>query len=228
MVKNNVMLSDKVAEQLLKMITIEKKFNIGDKLPNENELASELGVSKTTLREAVKFLIAHNVLEIRRGKGTFVADNKELTEDYGFSELENLAMNGMYFFETRTMIEPTMANYAAQRATADDIEELIEIDRIVNLNVDNTEYRTELDERFHCAIAKATKNEFVIKILPVIFAGMDMKSIFKVVSPEVKDYTINDHKMIIEFIKKGDAAGAEAAMRMHLMHAYNLAKEIKR
>ncbi|MDD5946075.1 MAG: FadR/GntR family transcriptional regulator [Clostridia bacterium] len=228
MVKNNVMLSDKVAEQLLKMITIEKKFNIGDKLPNENELASELGVSRTTLREAVKFLIAHNVLEIRRGKGTFVADNKELTEDYGFSELENLAMNGMYFFETRTMIEPTMANYAAQRATADDIEELIEIDRIVNLNVDNTEYRTELDERFHCAIAKATKNEFVIKILPVIFAGMDMKSIFKVVSPEVKDYTINDHKMIIEFIKKGDAAGAEAAMRMHLMHAYNLAKEIKR
>ena len=70
MVKNNVMLSDKVAEQLLKMITIEKKFNIGDKLPNENELASELGVSRTTLREAVKFLIAHNVLEIRRGKGS--------------------------------------------------------------------------------------------------------------------------------------------------------------
>ena len=65
-------------------------------------------------------------------------------------------------------------------------------------------------------------------ILRVIFAGMVMKSIFKVVSPEVKDYTINDHKMIIEFIKKGDAAGAEAAMRMHLMHAYNLAKEIKR
>ena len=57
MVKNNVMLSDKVAEQLLKMITIEKKFNIGDKLPNENELASELGVSRTTLREAVKFLL---------------------------------------------------------------------------------------------------------------------------------------------------------------------------
>ena len=115
------------------MITIEKKFNIGDKLPNENELANEMGVSRTTLREAVKFLIAHNVLEIRRGKGTFVADNKELTEDYGFSELENLAMNGMYFFETRTMIEPTMANYAAQRATPEDIEELMEIDRIVNL-----------------------------------------------------------------------------------------------
>ena len=66
MVKTNVMLSEKVADQILKMITIEKKFNIGDKLPNENELSSELGVSRTTLREAVKFLIAHNVLEITK------------------------------------------------------------------------------------------------------------------------------------------------------------------
>lgn len=54
-----------------------------------------------------------------------------------------------------------------------------------------------------------------------------MSSIFKLVSDEVKDYTINDHKLILEFIKKGDAAGAEAAMRMHILHAYNLAKGIK-
>ena len=72
MVKMNQMLSEKVADQILKMITVDKKFNIGDKLPNENELSSELGVSRTTLREAVKFLIAHNVLEIKRGKGRLI------------------------------------------------------------------------------------------------------------------------------------------------------------
>ena len=54
MVKMNQMLSEKVADQILKMITVDKKFNIGDKLPNENELSSELGVSRTTLREAVQ------------------------------------------------------------------------------------------------------------------------------------------------------------------------------
>lgn len=227
MVKTNVMLSEKVADQILKMITIEKKFNIGDKLPNENELSSELGVSRTTLREAVKFLIAHNVLEIKRGKGTFVADNKELNEDYGFSELDNFVMDAMDFFETRVMLEPTMANYATQRATAEDVEELIELDRIINQNIDDADLRTEYDQEFHYAISRATKNEFVIKILPIIYSGMNMSSIFKLVSDEVKDYTINDHKLILEFIKKGDAAGAEAAMRMHILHAYNLAKGIK-
>ena len=56
-----------------------------------------MGVSRTTLREAVKFLIAHNVLEIKRGKGTYVADNKDLNEDYGLSELENLVMDSYGF-----------------------------------------------------------------------------------------------------------------------------------
>ena len=227
MVRKNVMLSEKVADQILKMITVEKKFNIGDKLPNENELSGELGVSRTTLREAVKFLIAHNVLEIKRGKGTFVADNKDLNEDFGLSELNNLAMNAMDFFESRIMLEPTMANYAARRATPEDIETLIDIDKKINQCVDDVDLRAEYDLEFHRAIAAATKNEFVVKILPVIFSGMDMRSIFKEVTTEVKDYTINDHKMVLEFIKNGDAAGAEAAMRMHILHAFNFAKEIK-
>ncbi len=227
MVKDNVMLSEKVANQILKMIIIEKKFNIGDKLPNENELSSELGVSRTTLREAVKFLIAHNVLEIKRGKGTFVADNRELNEDFGLSELDNLVMNAMDFFEARIMLEPTMANYAAQRATAEDIDKLVELDKIINEHVNDADLRTDYDLQFHYAIAGAAKNEFIIKILPVIYSGMDMKRIFNLVSDEVKDFTINDHKMVLEFIKNGDAAGAEAAMRMHILHAFNLAKDIK-
>ena len=227
MVKDNVMLSEKVANQILKMIMVEKKFNIGDKLPNENELSSDLGVSRTTLREAVKLLIAHNVLEIKRGKGTFVAENRELNEDFGLSELVSLVMNAMDFFEARIMLEPTMANYAAQRATVEDIDKLVGLDKIINAHVNDADLRTDYDLQFHYAIAGTAKNEFIIKILPVIYSGMDMKRIFNLVSDEVKAYTINDHKMVLEFIKNGDAAGAEAAMRMHILHAFNLAKDIK-
>ncbi len=128
---------------------VEKKFNIGDKLPNENELSSDLGVSRTTLREAVKFLIAHNVLEIKRGKGTFVAENRELNEDFGLSELDSLVMNAMDFFEARIMLEPTMANYAAQRATVEDIDKLVGLDKIINYHVNDADLRTDYDLQFH-------------------------------------------------------------------------------
>ena len=227
MSKRNVMLSEKVADQILKMITLEKRFNLGDKLPNENELAEELGVSRTTLREAVKFLIAHNVLEIRRGKGTFVANNKELNEDYGFSELDNLLLGAMDLFEMRIMFEPSMARYAVERATDEDVAEIVRLGEILQKPITDPHARTEYDQEFHFAIARATKNEFVVKILSIIYAGIEVERVFSLVTKEVNQYTVVDHTLIMEFIKSRDAAGAEAAMRMHILHAYDLTKKLK-
>lgn len=227
MSNRNVMLSEKVADQILKMITLEKRFNLGDKLPNENELAEELGVSRTTLREAVKFLIAHNVLEIRRGKGTFVANNKELNEDYGFSELDNLLLGAMDLFEMRIMFEPSMARYAVERATDEDVAEIVRLGEILQKPITDPHARTEYDQEFHFAIARATKNEFVVKILSIIYAGIEVERVFSLVTKEVNQYTVVDHTLIMEFITSRDAAGAEAAMRMHILHAYDLTKKLK-
>ena len=227
MSNRNVMLSEKVADQILKMITLEKRFNLGDKLPNENELAEELGVSRTTLREAVKFLIAHNVLEIRRGKGTFVANNKELNEDYGFSELDNLLLGAMDLFEMRIMFEPSMARYAVERATDEDVAEIVRLGEILQKPITDPHARTEYDQEFHFAIARATKNEFVVKILSIIYAGIEVERVLSLVTKEVNQYTVVDHTLIMEFIKSRDAAGAEAAMRMHILHAYDLTKKLK-
>lgn len=227
MSNRNVMLSEKVADQILKMITLEKRFNLGDKLPNENELAEELGISRTTLREAVKFLIAHNVLEIRRGKGTFVANNKELNEDYGFSELDNLLLGAMDLFEMRIMFEPSMARYAVERATDEDVAEIVRLGEILQKPITDPHARTEYDQEFHFAIARATKNEFVVKILSIIYAGIEVERVFSLVTKEVNQYTVVDHTLIMEFIKSRDAAGAEAAMRMHILHAYDLTKKLK-
>ncbi len=70
----NKMLSQSIADSILSMITIEKRFSVGDKLPNEMELSEKLHVSRTTLREAVRILVAYNLLEVRRGKGTYVTE----------------------------------------------------------------------------------------------------------------------------------------------------------
>ncbi len=227
MINKNVMLSEKVADQILKMITLDKRFIIGDKLPNENDLANELGVSRTTLREAVKFLIAHNVLEIRRGKGTYVADNKDLNEDYGFSELENLLLGAMDLFEMRIMFEPSMTRYAVERATDEDIEEIVRLGEVLQQQIRDPHIRTEYDHEFHYAIARATKNECVVRFMPIIYSGIDVEKVFTMINEEIEYYTVNDHTLIMEFIKARDAAGAEAAMRMHILHAYNLTKRLK-
>lgn len=70
----NKMLSQSIADSILSMITIEKRFSAGDKLPNELELSEELHVSRTTLREAIRILVAYDILEIKRGKGTYVTE----------------------------------------------------------------------------------------------------------------------------------------------------------
>ena len=67
-------LSEQTADRLYEMIAAEGRYLPGSKLPNENELSGELQVSRTTLREAISFLVAQGVLEIRRGRGTFVVE----------------------------------------------------------------------------------------------------------------------------------------------------------
>lgn len=68
----NQSLSQQTARRLYSLIAAEKRFAPGEKLPNELELSQEMGVSRATLREAIQALAAQGVLEVRRGRGTFV------------------------------------------------------------------------------------------------------------------------------------------------------------
>ena len=70
-------LSQRTAEIIRDNINKEHLYKAGDKLPNENELSEELGVSRTTLREAIRILVSEGVLTVRRGKGTYVTNQFE-------------------------------------------------------------------------------------------------------------------------------------------------------
>ena len=83
-------LSQQTAERLYTMIVVERRLAPGEKLPGEVELARELGVSRTTLREAIHVLVSQNLLEARRGKGTFVTPAAAQVNDYGFSHLDQV------------------------------------------------------------------------------------------------------------------------------------------
>ena len=83
-------LAQQTAERLYGQIVVEKALAPGEKLPNEMELSAALGVSRATLREAIRTLSAEGVLEVRRGKGTFVSERVEEIDDFGFSGLERV------------------------------------------------------------------------------------------------------------------------------------------
>ena len=118
------MLSQSVADTILSMITIEKRFSVGDKLPNEFDLSEELNVSRTTLREAIRILAAYDILEIQRGKGTFVTENA-LKQPQDFAPLSDLKVNAKDLYEMRLIFEPEAAYFAALRGTDAEIKKNI-------------------------------------------------------------------------------------------------------
>lgn len=102
-------LSQQTAERLYNSIVAEGTLRPGDKLPNEVELSQQLGVSRATLREAIRELAARGVLEVRRGRGTFVSEEVADIEDFGFSGLERLQGQLRDLFELRSIFEPKAA-----------------------------------------------------------------------------------------------------------------------
>lgn len=211
-------LAENVADNILAMITIDKKFALGDKLPNENELSEELQVSRTTLREAIRILVAYNVLEIQRGKGTFVKNNSESNE-LGFKELSTIQLNIKDLYEMRLIFEPQSAYYAAKRASDKELERILYYGRLEEELILKKEDRTEVEQAFHKSIAKATHNEFMNRLMPILYQAIDKGVHLSDTNAEMVQNTLNDHRMIMEFLSRRDPEGAKTAMKLHIIHA---------
>jgi len=219
MQKKEKRLSERIADDILAMITIDKKFVIGDKLPNENELSAVLKVSRTTLREAIRILVAHNVLEIKRGKGTYVTNNEGFDENLGLEQFSTTKLNAKDLYEMRLIFEPQTAYYAAKRATDKELERILYYGKLEEEKILRGEDRTEAEQAFHKSIAKATHNEFMNKLMPILYKAIDKGVILSDENKDIIQDTLNDHRNIMEFLANRDAEGAKTAMKLHILHA---------
>ncbi len=118
-------LSQQTAERLYNQIVAEGRLSPGDKLPNEVDLSHELGVSRATLREAIRALTVQGVLEVQRGRGTFVSRQVAEIEDFGFGRLEEIRGRLRDLFELRAIFEPQAARLACVRATEQELAEIL-------------------------------------------------------------------------------------------------------
>lgn len=216
--KGNKMLSQSVADNILSMITIEKRFSVGDKLPNELDLSEELNVSRTTLREAIRILVALDILEIQRGKGTYVKENA-FKKQQDLEQLSNIKVNVKDLYEMRLIFEPEAAYYAALRATDSEIKRILEFGKKVEKEISNHQDRTDDEHSFHKAIAQATHNEFMNKLMPILYQAISKGVYLSLQSDKAIEDTLSDHRMIMEFLEQRNAEGAKNAMKIHMMHA---------
>lgn len=214
----NKMLSQSIADTLLSMITIEKRFSAGDKLPNENELSEQLNVSRTTLREAIRILVAYNVLEIQRGKGTFVTQSA-FEQRSNLGQLSDIKVNAKDLYEMRLIFEPEAAYLAAIRGTDAEIKRILDFGEKIEQEIKSGQDRTDNEHSFHKAIAQATHNEFMNQLMPILYQAIAKGVTLSAMSPKAVTDTVNDHRMIIDFLEQRNAEGAKNAMKIHIMHA---------
>ena len=160
-------LPEQVADKLREMI-IQESLKTGAKLPAEAELMERFGVSRSTVREAVKILQTEHIVDIRQGQGTFLCAMPGLASaplGLRFADQEELIAQ---LLETRLLIEPNVAALAAVRRQEKQLAAMKTLlDKMDNAYLHGEDY-TPYDFEFHSMIAQCTGNDVMMRLLPTI------------------------------------------------------------
>jgi len=190
----------------------------GDRLPKESELATELGLSRNSLREAVRALSQLRVLEVRQGDGTYVSSLEPdlLLESTGFVTHLLLGNTALELFEVRRLVEGAAAALATARISADGRRELGQMmDRM--LAAESVEDLVEADVGFHAVIARATGNAVLTSLLASLSTRTMRVRLWRGRAVDnALDVTRDEHRRIYEAIASGDPELARAAMTAHI------------
>ena len=116
-------LSERLALEIRKLI-VDRRLKPGDRFLSENTLIGMYGVGRSTIREAIKLLVAENVVEIHHGKGTFICERMGVNSDPMGLKYADQTRLLLSLFETRLIVEPRMTFLATKRATAGDLSRL--------------------------------------------------------------------------------------------------------
>lgn len=213
-----------VAEEIVKLIE-EKELLPGDKVPNELEMMESLNVGRGSIREAVKILVSRNILVIKRGVGTFVAENTGISDDpLGFSFIEDKQKLVQDSMAVRALLEPSIAAWAAINASDDDLLAIKTLcDETEQMILANEDYSAK-DVEFHSMIAKSCKNVVVENLIPVLNANI--RSLIDVTEAALKKESIDTHRKITNALMSRNKEEAYKAMSEHIEINQNRIKKI--
>ncbi|MFB7496453.1 FadR/GntR family transcriptional regulator [Streptomyces sp. NPDC056161] len=208
---------DRAVDGLRRMIS-SGRLSAGDRLPPESDLCAELGISRSSLREAVRMLAALGVVESRHGSGTFVSQLRP-AEMIGSLSLtvELLPLDGVLeLFEARRVLEAHAAAQAAARITPDELTALVAIMEALEAT-DDPDEGSELNHRFHSEIARIAGNPSIESLLAVLSDRSRAYQVYLLPEgPAMKRESDAGHRAIAESLTQRDPAAAAAAAAAHL------------
>lgn len=218
-------LSQRTADILRQMILEKQLYRAGEKLPNENELSEELGISRTTLREAIRILVSEGILVVERGKGTFVVKQLDRLTHSGIAmqDLVDMKVTLRDLYEVRMIFEPEAAALACKRATDEEITHILQLGEECQRHLkDNPtgKERIESESAFHGAILKASHNDFISRFMPMLTETLERTFALDFNLDVIAENAYKDHILIMNFLEKRDAEGAKSAVTIHLHHAF--------
>ena len=202
----------------IKQMIQQGELRPGDRLPPEQELSERLGLSRSSMREAVKALEAMRILDVRRGDGTYVTSLQPslLLEAMSFVLDFHESHAVLEVFEVRRIVEPASAGIAARRAGPEQVAEMREHLTKVHGDTPSDEL-VEHDGVFHRMIASATGNDYLVSLLETISSQTARARIWRALTQEgAVPRTLHEHERILDAIESGDAEMARAAMIVHI------------
>ncbi|MCU1299946.1 MAG: FadR family transcriptional regulator [Candidatus Sulfotelmatobacter sp.] len=216
-----VVRTSRLYEQIVQQIedsVLNGTLKPGDQLPAERELAQQLGVSRTAVREAVKALREKGLVEAYSGRGTFVTDGTSQAARQSFDLMVKIGQQegAPHLAELRLILEPGIAALAAVRVKDEDLAAMREAVAVMDRAQDDPEAYIEADLDFHLALAETVANPLILSLIDSI-VGLLREQRIKIFNVEGGPQRGQvHHKRILEAMEKRDAEMARTAMRSHL------------
>lgn len=216
-IKRSTNLTEEIAYKIKESI-LNQNYGPGDGLPSENVLASQFGVSRVVIREALKELKSSGLIEIRRGPkgGPFVSQFDKLNFGEQFSDMVRLRrMTVEQLFEARLLIEPEIIRLVLKRINDEEIEVLHHLASQARIET-NLEKRRDLNMEFHHQLGKISGNSFYTLFID---SSLDFVGRFlNVITPDALDiHDDTSHGEIAQAIANKDEMKAITLIRSHLI-----------
>jgi GntR family transcriptional repressor for pyruvate dehydrogenase complex len=219
-------LTTSVFEQLVSFV-VGESWKPGDRIPPERELCQQLGIARTSLREALKAMELVGMLDSRVGDGTFVCPRSEFLSRpllWAFTGTDRNELQEI--MEARSIIEENLAGLAAERASDQQIEEIAKAVQQMRGSIARGDSILDADMAFHLAVSSAAQNGVLRNAVQLLRNLMRQWILYKLMIPDVPETSLKHHISIYRAIAGRKPGAARRAMRLHLAETIDLVTHV--